>query len=214
MSPGFTPDFVNYLESLDKTVKALKVPDVSGMATKADVAAVAQQIPTAPDLSGMATKADVKAVKDQIPAVPDVSGLAAKADIPKPAEIMPMSEAATAKAGDAEKIYARADHVHQRLSEVIKGSLDANGKITITLKNEFTEEPGVGLTSVAANGSIYWDIDWVKTGAKFTGIVITGRKNRTLPTLTALLTDLLKLSGYDTSVPAAGVKFTGLVIKA
>lgn len=61
--------------SINATFKLEIVPDISDLATKAEVAAVEAQIP---DVLGFATKTELSAVENQIP---DISGLATKSEV-------------------------------------------------------------------------------------------------------------------------------------
>lgn len=98
----------------DAAIEAAKepAPDLSGLATKAEVAEVRASIPEVPDLSGFATVASVEAVRAAIPAEADLTGFATKdevaevrAAIPAPPEPMDTSGFAT-KAEVAEAVAA------------------------------------------------------------------------------------------------------------
>jgi hypothetical protein len=89
IQPPEVPDVAPMVaEAVKAAVEALPpAQDLSGFATKEEVAAVRDAIPVVPetaDLSGFATKADVDAVRDAMPVVPeavDLSGFATKADV-------------------------------------------------------------------------------------------------------------------------------------
>ena len=60
------------------------MPDLSGLATKAEVEAVRDSIPAAPDFSGLASREDLEALSASIPAPADLSGYALRSEIPAP----------------------------------------------------------------------------------------------------------------------------------
>lgn len=84
------PAEIEALRAEIATVKAaipapMEMPDLSGLATKADVDAVREAIPVAPDLSDFATKAEIADVRSAIPTLPDpvdLSDYALKSEIP------------------------------------------------------------------------------------------------------------------------------------
>lgn len=81
------PDLSPLHDGLQRVADAVAAlppsPDLSGLATKAELEDVRAAIPGAPDLSGFATKAD-------IPAAPDLSGLATKAEIEEVRSAIPV----------------------------------------------------------------------------------------------------------------------------
>lgn len=101
------------------------MPDLSGLATKAEVEAVrdsieaAQQevrsivIPDAPDLSGFATKAEVEAVRDAIPEVPEQHDYAPAIDA-----VGDRLDAALAQADD--RFKAALDGVQSRVDAAVE----------------------------------------------------------------------------------------------
>lgn len=213
-SPGFTPDFVNYLEELDRKIKTMVPVDVSQLATKDEIKAVK-------DIA--ATKDDIKAVKDIIPAI-DTSAVATKTDIkavrdaiPKPYDAIPAVETQQGAMGNKMEMFAAGDHSHARVSEVVKGTLNTSSQLTVSFVRMYDSEPGISLVSVGAASPILWDVVFItNTEGKFTGATITGRKGRSLPALTAVLTTLVaSISNYDPfGGSAAGVRFSGVVIKS
>lgn len=139
------------------------------------------------------------------------------------ADTVPMPEVKAGSAGTA-PLVPRADHQHPRLTSAQTGALDANGQQTIMFTRTFTAEPAVSILAVENDTKSPPDFKvkqflddtgaaWA-TGKPYGGAIVYGSRARTLPTLTAVLTDLLKLSGYNVTEPAAGVKFSIIALQA
>lgn len=124
----------------------------------------------------------------------------------------PKSEATTPATGTGDKA-SRDDHVHPRLTITRNGDLDANGSAVLDFAPvAYDLEPGFFAVSIGAAALVAFDVAWTKDGAgKFTGATITARRSRKLPAVISLLTALVN---YDTSEPAANVKFNATIIKS
>lgn len=124
----------------------------------------------------------------------------------------PKSEGTAPAPGTGEKA-ARDDHVHQRLTITRNGDLDANGSAVIDFAPVVYDlEPGFFAVSIGAAALVGFDVLWAKNaGGKYIGATITGRRSRKLPAVIGLLTALLN---YDTSEPAANVRFNATIIKS
>jgi len=216
-SPGFTPDFVNYLNSLETRMAQMMVEKIAEQPS----ANVDSKIDDVKKL--IPTQASIDSKIDAVKAtIPTESSINTKIDdikklIPSPGEATPMIEKPGGSPGENPKLYALWDHSHPRISQVIKGTLNASSQATINFTMVHDEEPGIGIGSIGASFAVFWDFEFIKnTAGKITGVTITGRKGRALPALTSVLTSLVTtLSGYDPfSGSASGVKFTGLAIKA
>ncbi len=151
--------------------------------------------------------------------------------IPAPVEdilanAMPKSELGSAKAGSSPKA-SRMDHVHPPISWRGRVTLLADGKATVTFGREFVGEPVIQLTAInPTGGKIVLEVESdIKTGAVWTGAVITGTRARSLPNLqsvsgllTAVITGVnaltTALSGFNVfNDPAAGVVVNVLAIE-
>lgn len=129
----------------------------------------------------------------------------------------PKQETAKANAGTATSIAA-GDHSHARLSEVISGSLGSGGSVRVDFAKQYSVTPGLTFLSIGAGKAVTFDFAFDQPDAQ-TGIikggVLSGKTRTVLPTLTAILTDILKLSGFDPfSSAAANVGFTGFAIRS
>lgn len=124
----------------------------------------------------------------------------------------PKSEATAPAVGTGEKA-SRDDHVHPRLTITRNGVLDGNGSAPIDFAPVVYDlEPGFFAVSIGAGALVAFDVTWVQDGAgKYTGATITARRSRKLPAVISLLSALVN---YDTSEPAAGVRFNATIIKS
>lgn len=128
------------------------------------------------------------------------------------ADVAPKSEGSAPAVGTGGKA-SRDDHVHQRLTITRNGNLDGNGSAVLDFAPVVYDlEPGFFAVSIGAGALVGFDGAWVQDGqGKFTGATITARRSRKLPAVIALLTTLVN---YDTSEPAAGVRFNATIIKS
>jgi hypothetical protein len=212
-SPGFTPDFVNYIKDLKNKIDNIALPTSvpANVATKTDIAdAIAPLAKKSeiPDVSNLATKTEI----------PDVSNLAKKTEVPTVGSSIPPAETATGMADPTGNVAAPQTHSHPRLSEVFTG-LTTNattGTYTISFAKTYATKPGVAIVSVGANAAVFWDVSYIKTGTNYTGLTITGRKGQALPVLTALLTNLVSLlSGFNPfSQLATNQEFSCIILKS
>lgn len=124
----------------------------------------------------------------------------------------PKSEGTAPAAGTGEKA-SRDDHVHQRLTITRNGTLDGAGSAVLDFAPMvYDMEPGFFAVSIGAGALVGFDVAWVQNAqGKFTGATITARRSRKLPAVIGLLSVLVN---YDTSEPAAGVKFNATIIKS
>lgn len=152
------------------TVKAaipapMEMPDLSGLATKADVDAVREAIPVAPDLSDFATKAEIADVRSAIPTLPDpvdLSDYALKSEIPaipEPKDFAPEIEAVARSVNNALERMAQhpgvfpvvrmwSDEVHYA------GSVVSHAGATWQALRDTGREPGGGdWACIAAAGA-------------------------------------------------------------
>lgn len=133
------------------------------------------------------------------------------------ADMLPMPEAKAAKVGTLE-LAPRADHQHPRLTSAQVATLDNTGTQTIVFTRTFSSEPAISMIAVENDTKSPPDFK-VKSFAidgsgNYTGCTVYATRARALPVVAALLTDLLKLSGYVPTEPAAGVKFSIIALQA
>ncbi|KTR05014.1 hypothetical protein NS365_13380 [Aureimonas ureilytica] len=139
------------------------------------------------------------------------------------ADVAPLPETGTAKPGNM-TLVPRADHQHPRITSAQTGALDNAGMATMMFTRTFTAEPAVSILAVENNTKSPPDFKvmqflddqqqpWV-AGKLYGGAIIYGTRTRALPGVSAVLTDLLKLSGYVPTEPAAGVRFSIIALQA
>jgi len=209
-SPGFTPDFVEYMAQLESRLDS--IAQQGGQAPAPDMSAYAKKT----DLTSLAKKADI----------PDVSNLAPKNMIPSLSDAKPVSEAMVAKAGNA-AMASRDDHTHERLTETFKGTLDTNGQAVITFSKTYAVQPVAIPQGIKAGAPISWDKEYMGTDGAWTGVKIIGYKAKPMPTtpvlsLTTLLGGVITglntligiVSGYNPVQVANGAAFDGYVLKS
>jgi len=144
------------------------------------------------------------------------------------ADVPPIGEAVVPTAGMM-SLATRADHQHPRLTSSTNHTLDANGFVTVTFTRTFDQEPAVSTTAIGSGTGPIPDfrVDFIKTGAVWTGATIYGERPRNFPTITPLSTGLVlilnlinalntiltSLSGFMPTEPAAGARVSVVVIK-
>jgi len=185
-------------DQLTQTVSGIKIPDVSGLATKQDVATVANSIPVippAPDLSGLATKTALSAVEAKIPVVPDISGLASKTalstvegKIPAAATTSPPNTDLVQQVGTSTK-FAREDHTHKARVKRAMVTIGSDGTAKWDFAEPFASIPIV--THMVQETSGQNRVNVIITSISTTSVTVYADRMRNLPVMQQLNSGLL-----------------------
>jgi hypothetical protein len=185
-------------DQLTQTVSGIKVPDVSGLATKQDVTNVANAIPVIPpaqDLSSYATKTALTVVENKIPVVPDISGLASKtalstveSKIPAASTVAPPNTDLVQQVGTSAK-FAREDHTHKARIKRAMVTIGADGTAKWDFAEAFTMVPIV--THMVQETSGQNRVNVIITAVSTTSVTVYADRMRNLPVMQQLNSGLL-----------------------
>lgn len=129
-------------------------------------------------------------------------------------DAMPQPE--TSGAAGADQKAARGTHSHPRLTSSTRITLDGSGLATVTYTRSFAAKPAIVLTAINPSGrQVQLEvISDIQVGGLYTGCTLKGSRAALLPTLSVLLTELTKLSGFDVlGGSAAGVEVSVVAIQ-
>lgn len=139
------------------------------------------------------------------------------------ADVPPKSEARAAAAGTLPQA-PRADHQHPRLTSAQVATLDATGTQTVMFTRTFDNEPAISIIAVENDTKSPPDFKvkqflddtgaaWA-SGKPYGGAIVYATRARALPAVSAILTEILKLSGFVPNEPAGNVKFSIIALQA